>query len=88
MTINNDFIFKLAITFFSIGIIYFLLGFHNIDISMNMDDSEIDFTVFYQPQIKAKVYLTGVRFIFTGFTFFILSDLLLIFRFSDIHKNK
>jgi hypothetical protein len=71
----------ISISLFTIGIIFFLIGFHNIDNAFNMGLlEEWEYEMFLNGEIRdmKDTYLIGLRMLFIGFTFLVVSFLLLL----------
>lgn len=61
-----------SVLFFIVGIVILLVGFHNIDISFNMNDNQIDTSPLGIIRNKIELYLLGVQGIILGVVFMLI----------------
>lgn len=64
--------------FYILFMFLYTMGFHNIDIAMNMKPNEIDVGFFREPYNQEATYLNGVFFLIFGMMFNMLAFIILL----------
>jgi len=69
-----------ATLFFIVGILVYSYGFHNVDISFNMRDTQIDIAPSGIQRSKPELYSLGLQGLIVGVIFLILGFSLLLWQ--------